>query len=528
MSAIMKIDQVGLSAGINDRARTDGLASGALVTLTSTGGGTTAKFRLLWVPPTDTTAVSSLVPVSVTTWTFSPTPAAYGSYRIELIVDEGLPTEERSIRTFAIRTPNLGLVIPSLNEIASPSASLVNSGNDQIDASESNEAFSPFISGSYVGWWRFLNELILSYDANGGGGVAPLYNFCVINGGGTPFGAVDFADALVKAQAFWTTAPGTPFSIYMNFGSYAEALTTSASCNGPLSIVGYSNFGDPRPVLTLSSTGAVILGAQFTFQNIEVLYDDTAATGPIGLFTVTSGPDISGCMVYLDNARVAALGGSTGCMFIGQSTPVEFRVQNGSAMGQFSVYGGSVDYIYTIFDGSELEQGVSVQLSASNSVTINWNGTNFPSSNDGSTVSWPTPPTYVRSGSEKYFSSVSLLNQAFNETSATPTPGDFVGSFYLRDGFIPDTGNCYALMGLLAGVGDTAEVTLVDHNTATTIATFTSTLAGSNQISMSLWTAPAGDTFVDIYLGVTGGGGDVANLKSIRIVGQPANVGQWP
>lgn len=164
MSAQMLIDQAGLPAGTPGVARTDGLDTGALVTLESTGSGSTHEFRLLWTPTNDVTAVASLAPSSPTIWTFSPTALAYGTYRIELIVDEGLSTESRQVRAFVVRTPNAGLIIPALNEVASPTASLENAGGDQIDASENNEPFGPFISGSYAGWWRAFEEWVLHID----------------------------------------------------------------------------------------------------------------------------------------------------------------------------------------------------------------------------------------------------------------------------------------------------------------------------------------------------------------------------
>ena len=169
MSAQMTIDQAGLPAGVAGLARTDGLDTGALVTLTATGGGSTT-FRLLWVPPADVTAVASLAAVAPGVWTFSPTAGVYGTYRVELISDLGLPTEDRQTRTLAVRTTTLGLVIPAANEGADPTASLVNQGAALIAKSESNEPFSSFLSGSPWGWWRAMAELTEAVEALGGGG----------------------------------------------------------------------------------------------------------------------------------------------------------------------------------------------------------------------------------------------------------------------------------------------------------------------------------------------------------------------
>lgn len=173
MVAQMRIDQVGRPLGTPGFARTDGLATGALVTLTSTGGGTTHKFELLWVPPTDTVAVGSLTPTGPTTYTFTPQAARYGTYRIQLIVDEGLSTESRSVRIFGIRTPNLGLLIPAANEVADPSATILNVTSALIGRSENNEAYTPFLAGSPFGWHKALQDIILALDSVSGGGGPP-------------------------------------------------------------------------------------------------------------------------------------------------------------------------------------------------------------------------------------------------------------------------------------------------------------------------------------------------------------------
>lgn len=166
----MLIDQAGLPAGSPGQARTDGLATGALVTLTSTGGGSTHRFRLLWVPPEDTTAVGSLTQTGPTTWTFSPDVGVYGTYRIELIVDEGLSTESRQVRAFVIRTPGQGLIIPAANETADPTTNLANVGPAAVQRSEQNEPFGPFTGGSAWGWWRAFRDLVMVADAGGSGG----------------------------------------------------------------------------------------------------------------------------------------------------------------------------------------------------------------------------------------------------------------------------------------------------------------------------------------------------------------------
>jgi hypothetical protein len=219
MPAIMTIDQVGLPAGLAGFARTDGLATGALVTVTSVGGGSTSLVNLLWVPPTDTTAIASLVQTGPTTWEFLPTALVYGTYRIELITDEGLPTESRQIRSFVIRTPNLGLIIPAANEIADNEATLLNNTLATIDRSEQNEAFAPFVTGSSWGWWRAMSEMIMALDAGGGGGVSPvLWEW---NGVDTSqfLAAIDLGLGAGIAGLTLTTAAGGPNGTLLRISS---------------------------------------------------------------------------------------------------------------------------------------------------------------------------------------------------------------------------------------------------------------------------------------------------------------------
>jgi hypothetical protein len=177
MASQLRIDQEGLTDGVAGTSRTDGLATGALITLINTGSGSTTAFRLLWTPPGDTTAAASLVPSEdPKIWTFEPTPAKYGTYLIELIEDEGLVTELIERRAFVVRTPGLGLVIPALNERGDPKASLVISGNEQIEAADNNAVdYSDADLGAlpYAAWWRSIHELILTVDTSGAGEAGP-------------------------------------------------------------------------------------------------------------------------------------------------------------------------------------------------------------------------------------------------------------------------------------------------------------------------------------------------------------------
>lgn len=166
--ATIKFDQVGLTPpGVAGKTRSDGLANGAQVTITTSDAGTV---QFLWVPYEDISAVASLTQTSPTTWTFVPTTSVYGTYRVKF-TPTATPAAT-TIRLFIIRTPLRGLRIPALNERASPNASLINHGADMLAASEFNEddtawdgeGPSPFETGNYAGWWSALSELFMAVE----------------------------------------------------------------------------------------------------------------------------------------------------------------------------------------------------------------------------------------------------------------------------------------------------------------------------------------------------------------------------
>lgn len=167
MTAQLQIDQAGLPAGTPGVSRTDGLRTGAVVTLTNTGIGATTLFRLLDVPLGDITAVPSLAAtVDPKVWEFTPTEDAPGTYLIELIEDQDQPTEKRERRIFGVRTALHGLLIPGLNEIADPNASLILDGVAQMEASDDNSvdysSNTDLNDRSYAGWWRKIYELFMA------------------------------------------------------------------------------------------------------------------------------------------------------------------------------------------------------------------------------------------------------------------------------------------------------------------------------------------------------------------------------
>lgn len=170
MPASMTIDQDTLAPpGVADRARTDGLLGGELVTLTSNSHLATFRFELLWVPPSDVSSIPSLAFIGGDQWTYTPSAGVPGEHRIRLITDEGTPNEDSQELGFAIRTPNAAMVIPALNAIGDPSVNRVVAANPTLEAeavarTTENEPYGPFPNGSYAGWQRFYEELVLFVD----------------------------------------------------------------------------------------------------------------------------------------------------------------------------------------------------------------------------------------------------------------------------------------------------------------------------------------------------------------------------
>lgn len=298
MPATLKIDQAGLPAGTPGFARTDGLDTGALVTLTSTGGGFTHAFRLLWVPPADVNAVASLTQTSPTTATFSPTAAVYGSYRIELVVDEGLASESREIKVFAIRTPNLSLLIPSANEVANPAASLLNDTAQTIASCDQNEAFGPFTSGSSWGWYRALDEALTALDGAASSVTIGPSNclFVDVNGNdGTavrgnaqfPFATLGAAVAAALDGDQIRLGPGTfLIDAALAFPAGTDRLSIVGSGSTMTQIVGVAPLAGP------------VIQPPPTMRRLEI--KDCAITNTVAFDTVVTDATGSGGTFYLD------------------------------------------------------------------------------------------------------------------------------------------------------------------------------------------------------------------------------------
>ncbi len=263
MPAQLRIDQAGLPAGTPGKSRTDGLDSGALVTLTNTGLGTTTTFRLLWVPPGDTTAVASLAATGdPKVWTFTPTEEVYGSYRVELVENEGLVTEKRERRVLVVRTPNLGLVIPALNERGSSKASLLEADAAIIEAAENNaddyesEALNAL---PYAAWWRSIHELATAVDG-----------FSAVEGPTGPTGATGATGATGETGATGPAGSGSgeadptfieyrEHMIHVNrASSMTIALGTGGTIQNPVPAAGHPGIITNRVASATTGSGTLI------------------------------------------------------------------------------------------------------------------------------------------------------------------------------------------------------------------------------------------------------------------------------
>lgn len=145
MTAVILIDQAGIPGGTPGEGRVDGLLNGETVTLTSNAPGSTNTFHLLDVPTGDDTAVASLAATGgapTPEWEFSPKAGVYGAYRVLLIVNEGLGSESRQIRIFGVAAPFSQAVIPALNELGDPDATLLNMGPTVVANTERNPGAS--------------------------------------------------------------------------------------------------------------------------------------------------------------------------------------------------------------------------------------------------------------------------------------------------------------------------------------------------------------------------------------------------
>lgn len=171
MTAVLLLNQTGLPAGSNGFARTDGLNTGATVTISSVGVAQTHEARVLSFPETDTTTISTFVQNSTTEWEFDPTSGIDGMWRIELVTDRGTAAEDRQVRVFGIRDGN-GYLFPSFGLVADPLANRPDLTDpakllEFIQANELNEPTALFTSGYPFGYFAELDAILRG--AAGGG-----------------------------------------------------------------------------------------------------------------------------------------------------------------------------------------------------------------------------------------------------------------------------------------------------------------------------------------------------------------------
>lgn len=232
----LTINQNGLSLGSLDKSRSDGLANGALISVTSS---VSTSLTLRWKPDDDNT--SSLIAVNGTHWTISPKANVYGTYMFHDSVNDVK-------RVFAIRTPNKGLRIPALNETANNAASLTNNSLSIIGQSDFNEASGsgPFSIGNYGGWYSAIRELILAVDS--------------VTGTMGPIGAQGPSGSAGVAGASGSAGPQGPSGSQWTTG--AGAPNNSSGLNGDwyLNTLNYGLYNKSGGVYTqvLTLTGSVL------------------------------------------------------------------------------------------------------------------------------------------------------------------------------------------------------------------------------------------------------------------------------
>lgn len=159
MAATILFDQVGLPAGVPGRARSDGLDTGATVTITN-ASGQPCRVEFWWIPPDDT--VAALSQNSPIQWEFDPEAARYGEYIIRMIEAEGTASETEDIKSFGVRLPVSGLLITGFNSKGDFDVNLASSATDKTNAALiafQNEPLPDNGAINYVNWWQSQREL---------------------------------------------------------------------------------------------------------------------------------------------------------------------------------------------------------------------------------------------------------------------------------------------------------------------------------------------------------------------------------
>lgn len=215
MAAILLIDQAGLPAGAAGFARTDGLNTGALVTIQSVGQAQTHEARILFLPELDTNSIASFAQTSSSppTWTFTPTASVDGMWVIELVTDRGLPSQDRQVRVFGVRDSN-ALLFPSYGLVADPGANIPDLSDSSllsqfVDANVLNEPSVAYPSGNPFGYWKELDTILR----------------------GAAGGAVGAGGALIWEWNQSTTDQFDTGNVWVEPGGRIGSLTVSAAAN---------------------------------------------------------------------------------------------------------------------------------------------------------------------------------------------------------------------------------------------------------------------------------------------------------
>lgn len=171
MAASILFDQVGIPAGVAGQARTDGLDTGAVVTVTN-ASGQACRCEFWWKPPDDATA--ALVQNLPNQWEFTPTASNHGEYIVRMIEAEGTANETEDIKVFGIRLPNSGLLITGLNSRGDTAINLSSTAAEKTAAaiiSFNNEPLTEDPTITWSNWWGAMSELFGVVEGLSGGGL---------------------------------------------------------------------------------------------------------------------------------------------------------------------------------------------------------------------------------------------------------------------------------------------------------------------------------------------------------------------
>jgi len=282
MSAIFTIDQPGLPAGQPDRARQDIIP-----------GGPPVQFAAVFPPPTHSTYKWEFLtqPVGVSLTFSDPTihnPTVnfglnYGGYLVRLTVDEGLATEDVSVRYVGLKWPVSSLAVPALTE--------TNQDNSQ----------APFTG--YRGWEEKLLEYLWWVENNIGGGLGdlPITRTIYVDGARTdvyvPTGSFGYPfKKITDAIAYTSTLAPAEYCIHVRPYVYDEPnvilpahIHIDAEMGAELAPTVPSNGLQVEPGAVIPSLGITI---------IRGLNIKGRGSGNWGLYVTVPGAPVDGPFVY--------------------------------------------------------------------------------------------------------------------------------------------------------------------------------------------------------------------------------------